>query len=185
MKSIRYFIVLLISAMLVSCGGDSNSDNATEDVVETKELKGYEELDLNEWGFQMSMMVPDAEQNGEAQVVLTERGALEIVVGSGFGIEIMYGEGDIELLKMDLKEDLVFASEIVSEDGNSLVYKQDIPDSGVKTQNHFFYKAQIGTDVYEVRDLIDGNYGLGMIEKMLDGVKTLKESKPAKTEVEA
>ena len=182
MKKITYFIVLLISAALVSCGGESNSDNTTEEVVKAKVLKGYEELDLNEWGFQMSIMVPNAEQNGEAEVVLTERGALEIVVGSAYGVEIMYGEGDLELLKMDLKEDLVFASEIVNEGENSLVYKQDIPDSGVKTQNHFFYRAQLGTDIYEVRDLIDGNYGLGMIEKMLEGVKTLKESKPVKVE---
>lgn len=182
MKKIAYIFVLFVCAGLVSCGGDGNSDNSTEEVVESKVLKGYEELDLNQWGFQMSLMIPNAEQNGEAEVVLTERGALEIVVGSSFGIEIMYGEGDLELLKMDLKEDLVFTSEIVSEDENSLVYKQDIVDSGVKTQNHFFYRAQVGTDIYEVRDLIDGNYGLGMIDKMLDGVKTLKESKPTKVE---
>ncbi|MCB0380930.1 MAG: hypothetical protein KDD24_06695, partial [Flavobacteriales bacterium] len=83
-------------------------------------------------------------------------------------------------LKMDLKEDLVFTSEIIKEEPNALIYKQDIPDSGIKTQNHFFYKAQIGTDVYEVRDLIDGSYGLGMIESMLNAAKTLRELKPSK-----
>jgi hypothetical protein len=78
---------------------------------------------------------------------------------------------------MDLKEDLVFTSEIVKEEDKYLVYKQDIPGSGVKTQNHFFYRAQLGTDVYEVRDLIDGNYGSGMIDKMLESVNTLQEKK--------
>jgi len=79
---------------------------------------------------------------------------------------------------MDLKEDLVFSSEIVKEEENAIIYKQDIPDSGIKTQNHFFYKAQVGIDVYEVRDLIDGSYGLGMIENMLNAAKTLRELKP-------
>ena len=88
----------------------------------------------------------------------------------------MFGEGDIEVLKTDLKEDLVFKSEVVKEEENALVYKQDIPDSGVKTQNQFFYKAVIGTDIYEVRDIMEGEYGMGMIEKMLEASKTLKSS---------
>ena len=128
----------------------------------------------------MAIMIPNAEDNGEPQVVLTERGALEIVVGQAYGVEIMYGEGDIELLKMDLKEDLVFTSEILKEEPNALIYKQDIPDSGIKTQNHFFYKAQIGADIYEVRDLIDGSFGSGMIESMLNSAKTLRELKATK-----
>jgi len=181
MKRALYFIMIITAVSLTSCGGD-NTESSNDTVEAPKELKGYEELDLNQWGFQMSIMVPAAEQNGEAEVVLTERGALEITVGSAYGIEIMYGEGDIDLLKMDLKEDLVFSSEILKEDEKFIIYKQDIPDSGVKTQNHFFYRAQIGSDVYEVRDLIDGNYGAGMIEKMLESVNTLKEKKQAKVE---
>lgn len=177
MNAIKYFGIIVSILLITSCGGDD-----TKQAVENApiELKGYEELDLNPWGFQMAIMVPNAEDNGEPQVVLTERGALEIVVGQTYGIEIMFGEGDIELLKMDLKEDLVFTSEIIKEEPNALIYKQDIPDSGIKTQNHFFYKAQIGTDVYEVRDLIDGSYGQGMIESMLNAAKTLRELKPAK-----
>ena len=172
MKPIKYFSIIFTLLILFSCGGD--------EVVEAPpiELKGYEALDLNPWGFQMSVMVPNAEENGEPEVILSERGALEIQVGQAFGIEIMFGEGDIELLKMDLKEDLVFSSEIVKEEENAIIYKQDIPDSGIKTQNHFFYKAQVGIDVYEVRDLIDGSYGLGMIENMLNAAKTLRELKP-------
>lgn len=181
MKRSLYFAALALLVSFTSCGGD-NTDSSNNTVEAPKELKGYEELDLNQWGFQMSIMVPNAEQNGEAEVILTERGALEIIIGSTYGIEIMYGEGDIDLLKMDLKEDLVFTSEVIKEDEKFIIYKQDIPDSGVKTQNHFFYRAQLGTDVYEIRDLIDGNYGMGMIEKMLESVNTLKEKQQTKVE---
>ncbi|MGE0562409.1 MAG: hypothetical protein AB7O47_11365 [Flavobacteriales bacterium] len=175
MNAIKYFGIIVSILLITSCGGDDTKQEVENVPVE---LKGYEELDLSPWGFQMAIMVPNAEDNGEPQVVLTERGALEIVVGQTYGIEIMFGEGDIELLKMDLKDDLVFTSEIVKEEPNALIYKQDIPDSGIKTQNHFFYKAQVGTDVYEVRDLIDGSYGQGMIESMLNAAKTLREVKP-------
>lgn len=179
MKRILNVVGLSLALIIISCGDSNNVEQTTETQTQTIDLKGYEELDLTQYGFEMSMFVPNAEENGEAEVVLTERGALEVKVGSAYGIEIMYGEGDLELLKMDLKEDLVFTSEIIKEDEKYIIYKQDIPDSGVKTQNHFFYRVQIGTDVYEVRDLIDGNYGQGMIEKMIESVGTITEKKAA------
>lgn len=175
MKQLAILFSILSVVMFTACGDDIPVEDPTEDVVV---LKGYEELDLSQYGFNLTVMVPEAETNGEAQVVLTERGALEIVVGTDFGIEIMYGEGDLALLKSDLNDDLVFVSTIVAEDSTSIIYSQDIPESGVKTQNHFFYKAVVGTDIYEVRDILESDYGLGMIEKMLAAAKTLKSSQP-------
>ncbi|MCO6499133.1 MAG: hypothetical protein J5I47_02005 [Vicingus serpentipes] len=179
MKQLAYILSAFLLISFVSCG-DKSSD-VTED-VEMVELKGYEEINLSKWGFNMSVMVPNAEENGEPQIELTQMGSVQIIVGAGFGIEIMYGEGDIELLKTDLKEDLVFSSEILKEEENALVYTQDIPDSGVKTQHHFFYKAQLGENIYEVRDLMDGEYGEGMIEKMLAAAKTIKAVETANKE---
>lgn len=177
MKQLAILFSILSLLAFTSCGGDTtdNPEEGTEEVV----LKGFEELNLSEWGFNLSIMVPEAETNGNPEVVLTERGALEIVVGIDFGIEIMYGEGDLELLKSDLNDNLVFKSEIIKEEENALVYSQDIPDSGVKTQNHFFYKAVVGSDIYEVRDIMEGDYGSGMIEKMLEAAKTIKATEIA------
>ena len=175
MKQFAYIfaLIFIVSFTSISCNGTDE----VADVVEYPELKGFEALDLSQWGFNLTVMVPNKELNGDPQVTLTERGTLEIIVGASFGLEIMYGEGDIELLKMDLKEDLVFSSEIVKEDSVSIIYTQDIPDSGVKTQNHFLYKAVIGTDIYEVRDVVDGEYGSGMIEIMLNAARTLRANK--------
>lgn len=172
MKRVAYLFATIIALSFTACGGEEG----TEDTIEVVELKGYEELNLSEWGFDLVVMVPEAEIHGAPEVVLTERGALEILVGLDFGLEIMFGEGDIELLKMDLKDDLVFISEIIKEEENAIIYTQDIPDSGVKTQNHFLYKAEVGVDVYEVRDVIDGEFGSGMIEKMLEAAKTIKST---------
>lgn len=173
MKRVTYLFATIIALSLTACGG---SEEPVEDVVETVSLKGFEELNLSQWGFNLIVMVPKEDIHGAPEVTLTERGALEIVVGIDFGIEVLYGEADIELLKMDLKDDLVFTSEIIKEEENALIYSQNIPDSGVKTQNHFLYKAQVGAEVYEVRDIIDGEFGSGMIEKMLEAAKTIKSS---------
>lgn len=183
MKQLAILFSLLSVLVFSSCGNETPSDENTENTDETVQLKGFEELNLTDYGFNLSIMVPEAETNGAPEVVLTERGALEIIVGSSFGIEIMYGEGDLELLKTDLQEDLVFKSEIIKEEENALIYKQDIPDSGVKTQNHFFYKAVVGKDIYEVRDVMEGEYGEGMIEQMLEAAKTIKST--SNTEVAA
>lgn len=184
MKKYLYIIPLSTAICLTACEGDAQkTENNTEqnDSTATTELKNFEELDLNQWGFNMSIMIPDAASSGDPEVKLTERGALEVKVGQGFGVEIMYGEGDIELLKMDLNEDLVFKSEIVKEEPNGIIYKQTIPGSGVDTQNHFFYKQQIGTDIYEIRDIMEYDYGMGMVEKMFEAAKTLKEKKAEAT----
>ena len=177
MKRLTYLFVTIFVLSFAACGGDTD---ATDETVETVELKGFEELNLSEWGFDLTVMVPEADTHGDPEVLLTERGALEIVVGLDFGLEIMFGEGDIALLKMDLQDDLVFTSEIIKEEDNAIIYTQDIPDSGVKTQNHFLYKAEVGTDIFEVRDILDGEFGEGMIEKMLSAAKTIKSSRTEK-----
>jgi hypothetical protein len=80
------------------------------------------------------------------------------------------------MLKMDLNDDLVFVAEILLEEKDALIYKQDIPGTDVKTQNHFLYVAEIGSDTYEVRDIFEEEYGAGMIEKMLQAAKTIKQA---------
>jgi len=62
----------------------------------------------------------------------------------------------------------------VKEDSTLLIYKQDIPESGIKTQHHFFYKTLIGNDIYEVRDLQGEQYGEKMIEDMIKAAQTLR-----------
>jgi hypothetical protein len=176
MKNVAYLIAIVFGLTLASCGG---SDKSTEDKEDIVQLKGYESLNLSEWGFDLNLMVPKEEINGKPKVKLTEMGTLQVVVGLDFGIEIAYGEADIPRLKTDLKEDLVFTSEIIKEEENALIYSQNIPDASVKKQCHFLYKAVVGTENYEVRDVVDYDYGAGMVEKMLEAAKTIQ----ANTEV--
>ena len=177
MKKFNYLIITFVIILMVSCGGNDVDTTADNNEQKTS-LKGYKELDLNEWGFEMVLKVPNSDMNGDAEVTLTERGALEIMVGQNFGIEIMFGEGDIQLLKLDLKEDLIFVSEILQEEEDVLIYEQSIPNSGVKTKNHFFCKKQLAADIYEIRDLVDGTYGTKAIDQMIAAIRAMKRAAP-------
>ena len=170
MKRALYILTLIAATTFVACGG-SEVEIPSDEVVN---LKGLEKLDLTDYGYNLSIMIPRADMNGAAEVRITERETLEIVIGLDYGLEIMFGDGDIELLKTDLKENLVFKSEIVKEEKNAVIYTQDIPESGVKIQNHFMYRAEVGVNVYEVKDIAEREYGSGMIEKMLESAKTIK-----------
>ena len=173
MKRFIYLILVFCIPFITSCGDGSSSKDSTTNENKIS-LKDYEELDLTPWGFEMMLMVPNANDNGEPEVTLTDRGALEIKVGKGFGVEIMFGEGSLEMLKLDLKESLVYTSEILKEEEDLLIYQQDIPNSGIKTKIHFFYKKHLGSDIYEIRDLVDGTYSLNSIEEILAAVKEIK-----------
>jgi hypothetical protein len=173
MKKLAYLVATIFGLTLLSCGG---SDQPEEVVVEEVVLKGYEVFNLSEWGYALNLMVPKEEIHGKPNVTLTEMGTIKIVVGADFGLEIGYGEADIALLKGDLKENLIFTSEIIKEEENALIYSQTIPNVGVKKQSHFLYKAVIGSEVYEVRDIVDNHYGIGMVEKMLEAAKTIESN---------
>jgi len=172
MKKIVY--VLLSFILLNSCGSSSSGDSDTNNEEVVKEMKGFEELDLTPWGFEMSLMIPNAEKNGDPEVTLTERGALEIVIGKGFGIEILFGEGNLKLLKTDLEEHPFFETDIIKEEKDALVYKQVIPNSEVKERHHFFYRIELGNDIYEIMDLKEGEFDLNEVEKMLSSAKSIK-----------
>ena len=172
MKKVIYLLTLIVTISIISCG-EPESENKI-DKVPIVNTKGLEELDLSEYGYNLSIMVPRADMNGVADVKLSERGTLEIVIGLDYGLEIMFGDGDLELLKTDLRDGLVFDSEILKEDKNTLVYTQFIPDSGVKIQNHFMHVFKAGDNVYEIRDIVAREYGSGMIEKMLQSARTIK-----------
>ena len=65
-----YLLSTILLIGIVSCGDNTTTDTA--DVIveaDANLLKGYEELDLSQWGFNMVVMVPNVEANGAAEVV--------------------------------------------------------------------------------------------------------------------
>ncbi|MBL4863922.1 MAG: hypothetical protein JKY63_03365 [Rhodobiaceae bacterium] len=52
-----------MTVSIVACGGES-TEEISEETTEVVKLKGFEKLDLSEWGFNLTVMVPKAEIHG-------------------------------------------------------------------------------------------------------------------------
>lgn len=169
-------IALSLSLLtLFSCGG-GEKETTTENEIVT--IPGYVDLDLSEYGYELVIQIPGEDQ-GLPEISETSFGKIEIRVGKMFGIEIADGPGDFALLKSDLDGDLVYKSKILAEDSTHIIYEREIPDSGIETEYHFFYVANIkDRGRYEIQNLKDEFYSQTAIEKMVEAVKTLRAKQP-------
>lgn len=166
-------IVLLFSMVFLSCGESTEANQVDSTTVL---LPHHMEVDISPYGFLATIQIPDTTV-GIAEYNETNWGALEIKVGKGFGISIQSGEGNMELLKKDLKEDLVFTNEIIAETPNSIIYKRTIKDAEIKPLYHFFYFDTIDGYIVEVKSLDMEEYTQKNVEDMLKAAQTLKEKK--------
>ncbi len=168
-------IVSLFSMVMFSAcgGGESTGDQAEGQATEeSASMQGMKELNLGEYGMDISIMIPD-ENTGMAEVIAADW-SVEIRVGEGFMISVSIGEGDLELLKSDLQEDLVYKSEILDESPSHIVYKREIENSGMEPEHHFFYIADVEGDQYDVQNLKDVTYSKEAIDRMLASAKSIK-----------
>lgn len=167
---ISAFLIVLLSA----CGGGDSSTDQTEGQAseEMSDMQGMTELNLTDYGLDLSIMIPD-ENTGVAEVIATDW-SVEIRVGEGFMISVSIGEGDLELLKSDLMEDLVYKAEILDESESHIVYKREIENSGMEPEHHFFLITDIDGDQYDVQNLKDVTYSKEAIDRMLMSAKSIK-----------
>ncbi|WKZ74795.1 MAG: hypothetical protein QY303_11670 [Vicingaceae bacterium] len=171
MKKLLIALLFLPALFVVpSCGG--GEETPVED-SSAMLMPNHAWLNLSKYGMEVSIQVPDSTV-GLMEVVHTNSGAVEITVGKNFGIAVLFGEGDIALLKEDLTSDAVFKSEILIDEQGTLMYSRSIPDTEIETQHHFFYTANINNAIYEVKTLEMETYGKKVVEDMLKAAKTLK-----------
>lgn len=171
---ILHILFLISGLLLFSCGDDKTTSN--NDQTGDSLLPHHMIVDLSPYGFLATIQIPDT-TIGLPELNETNWGALEIRVGRNYGISIQSGEGNMELLKKDLKEDLVFTNEIIAETPNSIIYKKTIKNTDIKPLYHFFYFDTIDGYIVEIKSLELEEYTLKDVEKMLESAKTLREKK--------
>ncbi len=111
--------------------------------------------------------------NVETAIMANDWGGIEIKQGEGFQLSIAYGEGDIDLLKFDMEEDLVYKSEILDEGENYIMYKRQIEGSGMDPEVHFMYVILVQDDAIEVQNSKDVSFSEESIKVMLTSAKSL------------
>lgn len=171
MKKLLY-LFLFTFILFTGCSGgkDDNDENGAG--------QGMMELDLSQYGMNLSLFVPDSTV-GTLEVTAQSYGDVEIRVGNFFMLKIAPG-GDLALKKTDLEGDLLFKTTIVKEEPNLIIYKSDLPD-GSNSFHHFYMIVNAGGANYEVRDIDDSGEAFteAIINKMVESAQTLKVKEKA------
>lgn len=175
MKKIKYIIPVFISALIACGGGGEPAAESEENGTEATETMSGAETDLTEYGMPFSIVVPDA-GSGQVEIKANDWGGVEIVKGEGYMMSIAYGEGDIDMLKFDMGEDLVYSSEIIEEGENFVFYKREIPESGMAPEYHFMVVYMMDGEAIELTNMKDVIFGEEAARKMLNSAKTFKEN---------
>lgn len=173
MKKAKYIFPVLLSA-LIACGGggEQAAENDENAATETEAVSGSE-TDLTEYGMPFSITVPDG-GNSQTEIMANDWGGIEIVKGESYMVSIAFGEGDVDLLKFDLEEDLVYKSTILDEGENFMLYKREIPESGMEAEHHFMFVFDAGEDAVEITNMKDVIYSEEAARAMLNSAKSFK-----------
>lgn len=182
MRFVLAIVCALSFAIFSTSCGNGEENVVAEDTL--PKLKGYVELDLAEYGYNLTVMVPD-ENTGVPEINATDWGNVEIKVGKAFGIQVMEGPGDFELLKSDLNSDLVYKSEILKEEGDCVVYKRVIPDTEIEPETNFFLVVEVDGLKYEIQNMKEDVYSEGAIDKMVQAGRQTKSNKGETAPAEA
>lgn len=168
-KSILNLASLITLTFLLSCGGNKTS----EEIIAPQ---GMHTLNLTRFGKPFAIFVPDTVLN---KLSITEQtnGALYIKVGFNFGLSINEQAADIEMRKMDIKDDELnrFKSFITDEPG-AIQWESQI----VEPEFHFLVNQKIGANDYSFEDIRDTEskpFGKDATQKMFDSSKNIKEIK--------
>ncbi len=177
MKTIKFSLILCMGLLLAACGGSETADaSSNEETSATEEtqapnMDNMEVMDLNEYDIPATIGLPH-DGGGTPELTLTDFGSLIITMGDQFGIEIIpFGLGRDEF-KEELKAGLVYEISFVEENEAYFVYEQQIPDSDVAPEVHFFMNKEIDGEVYEIKSLESGSFKRGAINKMLESAET-------------
>lgn len=175
MKKITYFLMAATMSTLMACGGGANQDAAHDDAnnaEQAPDLTGFEQYDLGPHDMELTIMIPGG---GSPDAMANDWGGVDLALGESFMISIANGEGDMELLKADLNDDLVYTATIVEEGADYLIYSRVIADTEMKPEFHFFLKKDFNGDIYEVSNMKDEVFGEGAVRNMLKSAQTLAQ----------
>ncbi len=177
MKKLFLLLAIAVAMLFAQCGGEANDEPATAE-EETVNLGNTVEIDLSKHGFPLSIEVPAPdEETPEATVAVLDWGALEIKVNKYFQIQIADGEGNIAAKKQNNADmyDNIYTIQYLLEEETALLYKTEIPGSGIEPEFHFFAVIKAGGRTFEVEDIkgVD-SYSEESARRMLDFAKAIK-----------
>jgi hypothetical protein len=110
--------------------------------------------EINQGGFVLNISIPaDYKDGNEVKVRFDDAfGHLEVLCGDVFAIHITEEESNVETFQQRLETDLLMKHEVLEKQGNSMLYKQFLPDNS-KEFWHFYVGVQSNGTSYLIRDI--------------------------------
>ena len=176
MKQLTFAFLSIVFLAFTSCGGSSESNDGQQDsteVSQSSDVSGMTSLDLSPHGMDLTIMIPD-ESFGKPMITENAMGGVDINVGENFGISVLFGMGDVMLMKSDLENDLVYDHNIILDKEDLLMYEKSIPESGIDPEFHFYYTTLLNGETYDVQNMTDRSFSKAAIERMIISAETLK-----------
>ena len=165
-KSILHLFSAILVTTMISCGNKNDQEIIAP--------QGMHTLNLNRFGKPFAIFVPDTVAN-KLSIVEQTNGALDIKVGTTFAISINEQAADIEMRKMDIKDDeLNKFKNYIADEADAIMWESEI----VQPEFHFLLNQKIGTNDYsfeDIRDTESNPFGKDAIQKMFDSSKNIKE----------
>jgi len=171
MKKLAYLLMLPLALLFTQCenGGE---ENGTE---ETADLGSVDELDLNQYGYPLVINVPKASPTTPDPIIdELDWGAIEIRVGTNFGVQVSGGDGDMAQVKEDISLDDVYAATYIVDEADAILYGWAIKDTDMEPEYRFFVIKMDGDNAYEIRNIVDEPFSEGAAQRMFDIAKAVK-----------
>ena len=176
MKKIKYLLPIL-AITLYSCGGGTDEAAGSEETT-TEENAGVatgNATDLSQYGMDYTIVLPE-KAGVQTQIMENNWGGIDIKQGEGFIMSIAYGEGDLDILKFDLENDLMYDAEILEESPSHMVYKRSVKgESEMAPEFHFFYVFSLDGDAIEIQNSKEISFSEEAVRNMLASAKSMKD----------
>lgn len=159
-------------SLLFGCGNSTETvQNENEQLPEI--IKDFKFISLLDKGLPIEILTPDT-TIGTPRIIEQSYGETHVLVGERFQISIAEG-GDLALRKSDLESDLVYTNTIVENDSTGIIYKCEIPDSGLEPSYHFYLIKSLNGVQYEIQSIhSEIQFSEKWAKRMMESAKRIK-----------
>jgi len=179
MKNLLLILFIPLAFLFAQCNSEEVEEENIEEVEQKADLGNVDEIDLEEFGFQLTINVPaKSPTTPEPLIDVLDWGAVEIRVGKNYQIQISAGEGDIAQRKSDINLDDIYETTFIIDEENVLFYSSKIRGTEMDPEFHFFAIISDGNKAFEVEDIKGEIFSEAVANRMLDFAKTIK-AKPS------
>ena len=177
MKKLFFIPAVFVTLAVTGCG-NSDTNNSTADTIP----QGMVAADLSKYEIPVLINVPDS-TIGPLVITADPQGGANVNVGKNFCINIVEGEGNMEIRKNDVKNDAIrkFIKYVI-EDRNTIVWEWQI--EGQTSEFHFYSIVKAGDKSFEVSDVAVGEeiFSEKSVVQMLDAARSIRLKEAVKKE---